>query len=51
MGSQYFHRLEDALHGLATDPAIAGAVDARAALRKTKDCYRSSGAAWTRSLS
>ena len=24
MGSQYFHRLEDALHGLATDPATAG---------------------------
>jgi len=23
MGSQYFHRLEDALHGLATDPATA----------------------------
>jgi len=30
---------------------IAGAVDARTALRKTKDFYRSSGAAWTRSLS
>ena len=24
MGSQYFHRLEDALLGLATDPATAG---------------------------
>jgi hypothetical protein len=24
MGSQYFHRLADALHGLATDPATAG---------------------------
>lgn len=24
MGSQYFHRLEDALRGLATDPATAG---------------------------
>lgn len=23
MNSQYFHRLEDALHGLATDPATA----------------------------
>jgi len=30
---------------------VAGAVDARTALRKTKDFYRSSGAAWTRSLS
>jgi hypothetical protein len=29
---------------------IAGAVDARTAHRKTKDFYRSSGAAWTRSL-
>jgi hypothetical protein len=29
---------------------IAGAVDARTALRKTKNFYRSSGAAWTRSL-
>jgi hypothetical protein len=30
---------------------IAGAVDARTAHRKTKDFYRSSGAAWTRCLS
>jgi len=29
---------------------IAGAVDARTAFRKTKDFYRSSGAAWTHSL-
>ena len=28
---------------------IAGAVDARTAQRRTKDFYRSSGAAWTRS--
>jgi hypothetical protein len=30
---------------------IAGAVDARTANRRTTDFYRSSGAAWTRSLS
>ena len=29
---------------------IAGAVDARTAQRRTSDFYRSSGAAWTRSL-
>ena len=29
---------------------IAGAVDARTAQRRTKDFYRSSGAAWTLSL-
>jgi len=29
---------------------IAGAVDARTAQRRTTDFYRSSGAAWTRSL-
>jgi len=29
---------------------IAGAVDARTAFRKTKDFYRSSGAAWTHFL-
>ena len=29
---------------------IAGAVDARTAQRRTMDFYRSSGAAWTRSL-
>ena len=29
---------------------IAGAVDARTAQRRTRDFYRSSGAAWTRSL-
>ena len=29
---------------------IAGAVDARMAHRKTKDFYRSGGAAWTRCL-
>jgi hypothetical protein len=29
---------------------IAGAVDARMAHRKTKEFYRSSGAAWTRCL-
>ncbi len=29
---------------------IAGAVDARTAQRRTKDFYRSSGTAWTRSL-
>ena len=29
---------------------IAGAVDARAAQRRTKDFYRSSGTSWTGSL-
>jgi len=29
---------------------IAGAVDSRTAQRRTNDFYRSSGAAWTRSL-
>ena len=29
---------------------MAGAVDARTAYRKTKEFYRSSGAAWTRCL-
>ena len=34
----------------ATFRKIARAVDARTAHRKTQDFYRSSGAAWTRSL-
>jgi hypothetical protein len=29
---------------------ISGAVDARTAQRRTRDFYRSGGAAWTRSL-